>query len=88
MDIKHNIEIELYDTDYVLFKDGKPVEPLDIIYGISSMQEVLDDGFKLEDGEQFIKMTELPVEWQEKYKEALKEIYLGQLAQHVPNSYL
>lgn len=82
------MEIELYDTDYVLFKDGKPVEPLDIIYGISSMQEVLDDGFKLEDGEQFIKMTELPVEWQEKYKESLKDIYLGQLAQHVPNSYL
>ena len=62
-----DMEIELYDTDYVLFKDGKPLESLDIIYGISSMQELLDDGFKLEEGEEFIKMTELPVEWQEKY---------------------
>lgn len=76
------MEIELYDTDYVLFKDGKPVESLDIIYGKDY------DGFELEEGEEFIKMTELPVEWQEKYKEALKEIYLGQLAQHIPNSYL
>ena len=62
-----DMEIELYDTDYVLFKDGKPLESLDIIYGIASMQELLDDGFKLEEGEEFIKMTELPVEWQEKY---------------------
>ena len=76
------MEIELYDTDYVLFKDGKPVESLYIIYGKDY------DGFELEEGEEFIKMTELPVEWQEKYKEALKEIYLGQLAQHIPNSYL
>tara|TARA_A100000171_G_scaffold25083_1_gene23419 strand:+ start:917 stop:1144 length:228 start_codon:yes stop_codon:yes gene_type:complete len=64
------MKIELYDTDYVLFKDGKPVESLDIIYGISSMQELLEDpsfDFKLEEGEKFIKMTELPIEWQDKY---------------------
>ena len=57
----------LYETDYVLFKDNKPVEPLDIIYAEQSVKDLFEDGFKLEQGEQFIKMTELPVEWQEKY---------------------
>jgi hypothetical protein len=72
------MNIELYDTDYVLFKDGKPREPLDIIYGDNTIQEELDNGLVLEEGEEFIKMTELPVEWQEKYIETLKDIYTFQ----------
>ena len=47
-------KIVLNKTDYVLFKDGNPVEPLDIIYAKESMQQLLADGFELKDGEQFI----------------------------------
>jgi hypothetical protein len=68
------MHIELYDTDYVLFKNGKPLESLDIIYsGQSSIQELYDDGFKLEKGEEFIKMTDLPQEWKQKYINKIKE---------------
>jgi hypothetical protein len=65
--------VKLYDTDYVLFKDGNPVEPLDVVYAFESMQELLDDGFELEDSEAFISMTALPIEWQNKYIEAITE---------------
>ena len=65
--------VELYDTDFVLFKNGEPVEPLDVVYAIESVQELLDDGFELEDGEAFISMTALPLEWQNKYIEAITE---------------
>ncbi len=78
------MNIELYDTDYVLFKDGKPREPLDIIYGDNTIQEELDNGLVLEEGEEFIKMTELPVEWQEKYIETLKDIYIFQCLPPLP----
>jgi len=66
--------ITLHDTDFVLFKDGKPLEPLDIIYAKESMEELLEDGFELEEGEKFIKMTELPIEWQEKYIAEIKRL--------------
>ena len=68
-------KIELYDTDYVLFKNGKPLETLDIIYAKESMEELFEDGFKLEAAEEFIKMTELPTEWQEKYIAERKQNY-------------
>ena len=67
-------KIELYDTDYVLFKNGKPLETLDTIYAKESMEELFEDGFKLEEGEEFIKMTELPAEWQEKYIAEIKKL--------------
>ena len=67
-------KIELYDTDYVLFKNGKPLETLDIIYAKESMEELFEDGFKLEAAEEFIKMTELPTEWQEKYVAEIKKL--------------
>ena len=69
------IKLKLNDTDYVLFKDGKPVEPLDIIYAESSVIELFADGFELEEGECFMKMTWLPTEWQEKYLDSLEEHY-------------
>ena len=68
-------QIKLYKTDYVLFKDGKPVEPLDIIYDKESMQQLLEDGFELKNGERFISMTELPKEWKQKYINKLYTIY-------------
>ena len=65
--MKTETEVKLYKTDYVLFKDNKPVESLDIIYASESVIELFNDGFKLEQGEGFIKTTDLPIEWQEKY---------------------
>lgn len=67
---------KLYDTDYVLFRDNKPVEPLDIIYAEESVEILFEEGFKLEEGEQFIKMTELPLEWQKKYIEEIERLSL------------
>ena len=67
-------KIELYDTDYVLFKNGKPLETLDIIYAKESIEELFEDGFELEEGEEFIKMPELPTEWQEKYIAEIKKL--------------
>jgi hypothetical protein len=67
---------KLYDTDYVLFRDNKPVEPLDIIYAEESVKELFEDGFQLEAGEQFIKMTELPIEWQKKYIAEIERLSL------------
>jgi len=69
------IKLKLNDTDYVLFKDGKTVEPLDCIYGESSVNEIIANGFKLEEGECWAKMTWLPTEWQEKYLDSLEENY-------------
>jgi len=66
--------ITLHETDFVLFKDGKPIEPLNIIYDKESMEELFEDGFELEEGEKFIKMTELPIEWQEKYIAEIKRL--------------
>tara|TARA_Y100000289_G_C3856108_1_gene116101 strand:+ start:220 stop:450 length:231 start_codon:yes stop_codon:yes gene_type:complete len=67
---------KLYDTDYVLFRGNKPVEPLDIIYAEESVKELFEDGFQLEAGEQFIKMTELPIEWQKKYIAEIERLSL------------
>ena len=67
-----NNEIKLYETDCVLFRDNKPVESLDIIYAKESVEELFEDGFELQQGERFIKMTELPIEWKEKYIAELK----------------
>ena len=60
-------KVKLHKTDYVLFNDNKPVESLDVIYSSESIIDLFNDGFKLERGESFIKTTELPIEWREKY---------------------
>ena len=62
-----NTEVKLYETDYVLFKDNKPVESLDIIYATESVIELFNDGFKLEVGEEFTRMTDLPATEKSKY---------------------
>jgi hypothetical protein len=63
--------------DYILWdtKNDKPIEDLDIVHHYTSVIELINDGFKLQDGEQFICVAELPYKWQyeinneiEKYK--------------------
>jgi len=65
--------IKLYDTDYVLMKDGKPVEDMypPSIYHISQVEEMLGDRFTTEDNEEFVSMTALPMELQEQYKKSI-----------------
>lgn len=65
------MQIELHEDDYVLIKDGKPVEALDVIYDESSVIELFNEGFRLEDDEAFVSMTELPAELQEQYIKAI-----------------
>lgn len=60
--------IKLNDTDYVLLRNGEPVEGMDVRYCHSSVIELFNDGFRLEDDEAFVSMTELPIELQEKYQ--------------------
>jgi hypothetical protein len=67
--------MHLYETDFVIIKaDGQPLEGLDIIYHYS---QIIDDingngGIRLGYGEQFISMTCLPKELQERYLTHLK----------------
>ena len=65
------MQIELHEDDYVLMKDGKPVEALTVIYHHSSVIRLFNTEFILEDGEAFVSMTELPAEVQEQYIEAI-----------------
>ena len=58
---------KLYATDYVLLKNGQPREALDIIYNQSAVVTLFNEGFKLEDGEEFVSMTALPAELRELY---------------------
>jgi hypothetical protein len=57
-----NIPVQINKTDYVLFNKamGKPVEGLDTIYAHESVVELLNNGFSLEEDEQFVRMTDLP----------------------------
>lgn len=65
------MSIELYATDFVLLKNGKPMEGLDIIYAQSGLDELSWDGFTLQEGEKFVAMTELPNTLQAQYIEVL-----------------
>ena len=42
--------IKIYETDYVLMKDGKPVEDYDMIYHHTTIVEMINNGFKLGEG--------------------------------------
>ena len=57
----------LHKTDYVLTRNDLPVESLDIIYASESVIELFNDGFKLEVGEEFTGMSDLPATEQSKY---------------------
>lgn len=58
--------------DYVIIKNGEPLESLDIIYHKTSMQDVIEDGFELEEGEEWVKMTDLPKHLLDRYIENME----------------
>jgi hydrogenase maturation factor len=62
---------KLQSTDYVLTHNGIPVESLDVIYASESVIELFNEGFKLEEGEAFTRMTDLSMTQQARYLEAL-----------------
>jgi len=62
---------KLQSTDHVLTRNGIPVESLDVIYASESVIELFNDGFQLEEGEAFTRMTDLPMHQQARYLEAL-----------------
>ena len=64
--------IKIYETDYVLMKDGKPVEDYDMIYHHSTIIEMVNNGFKLGDGEYFLSMTDLPQDLKDNYINVIK----------------
>ena len=65
--------MELYETDYVIIKDGVPISPFDVVYHYKSIIELFNDSFSLEDSEEIVSMIELPQELQNKYIETIKE---------------
>ena len=65
--------MELYETDYVIIKDGVPIDPFDVIYHYTSIIEMVNDGFAISDGEEIVPMTTLSQELQDKYIETIKE---------------
>jgi hypothetical protein len=62
---------KLQSTDYVFTCDGIPTEGLDVIYASESVIELYNEGFKLEEGQAFTRMTDLPMHLQARYLEAL-----------------
>jgi hypothetical protein len=66
--------IKIYETDYVLMKDGKPVEDYDMIYHHTTIVEMLNNGFKLGKGEYFLSMTDLPKDLKDNYIKAIQAI--------------
>ena len=67
-------ELKLYETDYVILYNGKPSEPLDVIYHYTSIIEMINyGGLSLAEGEEIVSMTELPQELQDKYIKTIKE---------------
>ena len=65
--------MELYETDYVIIKDGVPIHPFDVVYHYTSIIEMVNDGFVISDGEEIVPMTTLSQELQDKYIETIKE---------------
>ena len=66
--------IKIYEADYVLMKDGKPVEDYDMIYHHTTIVEMFNNGFKLGEGEYFLSMTDLSQELKDNYIKAIKEM--------------
>jgi hypothetical protein len=69
-----NSMIKIYETDYVLMKDGKPVEEYDMIYHHTTIVEMINNGFKLGEGEYFLSMTDLPQDLKDNYIKAIQAI--------------
>ena len=65
---------KIYETDYVLMKNGKPVEEYDMIYHHTTIVEMVNNGFKLGEGEYFLSMTDLPQDLKDNYIKAIQAI--------------
>ena len=52
--------------DYIIWSDEKnaPLESLDIVYHYTSVVDLMNGDFKLGENEMFVRVTELPLEWQ------------------------
>lgn len=61
------MNLYLFKTDYVLLTNGEPLEDLCIIYSAQSVIDLFNTGFSLKQGEQFVKMTDLPLDLQTAY---------------------
>ena len=66
-------ELKLYETDYVIIKEGVPIDPFDVIYHYTSIIEMVNVGFVLSDGEEIVPMTTLSQELQDKYIKTIEE---------------
>lgn len=59
---------QLSNEDYVLLKNGQPLESLDVIYHFTSVIEMFNHyDFNLKKGEEFVCMTDLSSLLQKKY---------------------
>jgi hypothetical protein len=65
-----NIRVE----DFVLWdtKNNCPKEELDIVYHFTSVIDFLNDGMKIEEGEQFWCIKSIPLRWQVLYDAELE----------------
>jgi hypothetical protein len=52
--------------DFIIwnYKTNAPKEGLDTVYHYTTLVELVNDGFKLDDNEQFLSVRELPMRWQ------------------------
>ena len=56
----------LSKEDYIIWNNNlyMPKEDLDIVYHYTSVMELINNGFKLNDGEEFVCVRALPLRWQ------------------------
>ena len=69
--------MELYNSDYVIVdkKTQEPVESLDVVYHYSTIVDLVNSGeCPLYKGVEFVPMTRLSQEMQQKYIDALKGV--------------
>ena len=62
------------NQDYIIWDENKkaPLEALDIVYHHTTLVELINDGFKLREGEKFVCVAELPLRWQLQINHAIE----------------
>ena len=63
----------LKKSDYVLTLNGQPVESATVIYACESVVELVNNGFHLNDGEAFVKITDLTTAQQSEYLSVINQ---------------
>ena len=65
----------LSKEDYVIWdnKSNSPKEALDTVYHHTTLVELINDGFKLNEGEEFVCVKALPFRWQILYNATLEK---------------